>query len=227
MSDITQKKGGYDNFTVGRILCKADDLEATVKDFEKKGFEVSGEGPKRFSYQSRYIYFSQGPFIELVEFPQGFGFSLKMFGMGLVMSSLANRMKSWQKAPEGWLSLGLERIGSELLEEETLLRESGMQTTSGSYGSSKETTTTGRVIEERTTSYLYSDDPSMPFFEAFTKKAVYRPDSCIHPNGVTGISKVVLGTSQKQIDLLRTLCQDPRLELVVGDGISEIKFSKE
>lgn len=54
-----------------------------------------------------------------------------------------------------------------------------------------------------------------------------KPKNYTHPNGVTGISKVVFGAAQGLIPIIKELCDDPMLELVEGEGIKSFSLTPE
>ena len=84
---------------LGHILYKVNDLDLAVKDFSAKGFNVeygSKENP-----HNALIYFSSGPYIELIQKPpvsRLSKFLLKIIGK----KSLLDRFNYWEKSKEGY-----------------------------------------------------------------------------------------------------------------------------
>jgi len=48
----------------------------------------------------------------------------------------------------------------------------------------------------------------------------------IHPNGIKKIKRISYGTSAELIILVKELCDDPTLDLMVGDGVTNLVFEK-
>ena len=90
---------------LGHILYKVNDLDLAVKDFSAKGFNVeygSKENP-----HNALIYFSSGPYIELIQKPpvsRLSKFLLKIIGK----KSLLDRFNYWEKSKEGYFEICLE-----------------------------------------------------------------------------------------------------------------------
>ena len=90
---------------VGHVLFKTNNLKASFKAFEKLGFNV--EYGSKSKPHNALIYFSEGPYIELLEKAPISPFIkliLRLMGRGL----LVERFNSWENAEEGFFEICLE-----------------------------------------------------------------------------------------------------------------------
>ena len=90
---------------VGHVLFKTNNLKASFKAFEKLGFNV--EYGSKSKPHNALIYFSEGPYIELLEKAPISPFTkliLRLMGRGL----LVERFNSWENAKEGFFEICLE-----------------------------------------------------------------------------------------------------------------------
>ena len=87
---------------LSHILYKTNNLSEAVKQFEEKGFKA--EYGSKYNPQNALIYFSEGPYIEILEkapITNFMMFVLKLLGK----THLINRFKSWENAQEGYFDI--------------------------------------------------------------------------------------------------------------------------
>ena len=154
------------------------------------------------------IYFSEGPYIEL----------LKNGGMSAFARK--ERFDYWANAPEGWTSLCIEKDPGGLEEEIAYLDTVGIK---GTYMKDlKRVDTQNRELKYKC---YFTHDYDMPFLMSYFNIDP-KPKNYVHPNGIKGISKVVYRTGRKNADALRYLVKDDVLKVVEGDNtcIETVEF---
>ena len=200
---------------LGHILYKVNDLDLAVKDFSAKGFNVeygSKENP-----HNALIYFSSGPYIELIQKPpvsRLSKFLLKIIGK----KSLLDRINYWEKSKEGYFEICLETKNKMNVVRQTL------QNNSIKYfeTSSKRLDPNNRHLKWK---LLFPLENKLPFF--MTQFNIDpRPKNYTHPNGITRIDKVKFGIDSKLSPIINKLCKDETLCVVNHPGIS-CSFIKE
>lgn len=91
---------------LGHIIYVVKDLDKAVGEWRKKGFTI--EYGRTKNPMNALIYFSEGPYIELLK-DGGMSAAarkiMRLFGKGEFM----NRFDYWANAPEGWTSLCIEK----------------------------------------------------------------------------------------------------------------------
>ncbi|MDO5732836.1 MAG: VOC family protein [Eubacteriales bacterium] len=192
------------------ILYKVKDKEEACRDFEAMGFTISrgGVNPK--------IWFEDGSFIELFDMKIS---KLILSLMRLLgMKDIANKFQHYQDADYGFMDFSLEVDGFDLEHENSMLRQMGYSFCSKLM--KKKDPITGAKLRWRST---FVEDLKFPFLVAtgnFMNHA--KPAVIAHRNGATRLNRVVWGADQKHRQDIRALCDDPRLELVEGDGFQSI-----
>lgn len=194
---------------VSHIIYKVRDLQQGVEAFRSRGFTVE-YGKARNPYNA-LIYFSNGPFIELLAgtmMPVIAKKILRFFGK----NPLVDRLDAWDSHPEGPCGLALETYASDLENERTVLAHYGVHCT---VVPSRRTDVKGRKLRFKVG---YPDDLRLPFLMTYFNIDP-KPKDFIHANGVVGISNVKFGAPKEHFELLHTLCNDPLLSLNEGVGI--------
>ena len=194
---------------LGHILYKVKDLDSAVKEFSEKGFNVeygSKENP-----HNALIYFSSGPYIELIQRPPVSSFSkflLKIIGK----KKLVERLNYWEKTDEGYFEICLE-VDSHLSFVNKVLQEYNID----SYKtSSKRIDPANRVLKWK---LLFPLENKLPFF--MSKFNIDpKPKNYIHPNGISRIDKVKYGIDSRLTPIINRLCKDEILCVVNEPGIS-------
>ena len=194
---------------LGHVLYKVNDLDLAVKDFSDKGFNVeygSKENP-----HNALIYFSSGPYIELIQKPpvsRLSKFLLKIIGK----KSLVDRFNYWEKSKEGYFEICLETKNKMNVVRQTL-QNNGIKYFETS---SKRLDPNNRHLKWK---LLFPLENKLPFF--MTQFNIDpRPKNYTHPNGITRIDKVKFGIDSKLSPIINKLCKDETLYVVNQPGIS-------
>ena len=107
---------------VSHVLFKTNNLKKTFKEFEKSGFKV--EYGSKTKPHNALIYFSEGPYIEILEKAPVSSF-IKLILRFIGKSYLAERFTSWENAEEGFFEICLENNISNFRAEKKLLEQLG------------------------------------------------------------------------------------------------------
>lgn len=202
---------------VSHVLYKVNNLETAFNKFKKLGYKTE-YGAKKDPHNA-LIYFSEGPYIELLEKAPITAFTkriLKLLGKGKVV----DRFEIWENAQEGFFEICLENDTINFQEEAQIL---------GAFGQgyfitkSKRLDPSNRLLKWK---LLFPDELKIPFLMTpFNLNP--KPKNFIHPNGVKRIKSISYGTESKFIPILNKLCDDDVLKLFVGEtGVKEIIYEK-
>lgn len=194
---------------VSHIILKVDDLDRAVKEYRSRGFEV--EYGRAKNPINALIYFSEGPYIELLDSTHMPAFFKKLFRL-LGKGKMVDRLGYWDAYPGGYCGLALETYEPTLEKEIAILqkhRQGYFQM------NNRRNDTKGRSLRFKT---VCPDEVALPFFMTYFNIDP-KPKNFVHPNGVKGITKVTFGTKEKLMPLIRELCDDPMLKLFPGEGI--------
>lgn len=199
---------------VSHIMYRVPDLEKAVEEYRKKGFAV--EYGKVKNPINALIYFSEGPYIELLagsQMPAVFKKLFRLFGQG----KLVDRLDSYDNHPGGSCGLALENYKTDLESEGEILKKYG-------YGlfqmNNRRDDTKGRKLRFKVGA---PNDIQIPFFMTYFNIDP-KPTAFVHPNGVVRISHVTFGTRKELFPLIKELCDDEILELHEGNGVEEFTF---
>tara|TARA_B100000780_G_scaffold53115_1_gene33015 strand:- start:1655 stop:2263 length:609 start_codon:yes stop_codon:yes gene_type:complete len=191
---------------VSHVLFKANDLKKTFKEFEKSGFKVE-YGSKKKPHNA-LIYFSEGPYIEILEKAPVSSFIkliLRFIGKGY----LAERFTSWENAQEGFFEICLENNTTNFKKEEKILakfEEKYFIT------NSKRIDVSNRVLKWK---LLFPRQIKIPFLMTpFNMNP--KPKNFIHPNKISRIQQVSYVTEPTIIPIIHELCTDETLQLIAG-----------
>lgn len=199
------------------VLYKVDDLKEAVEHYESEGFTVE-YGKKNNPYDA-LIYFSEGPYIELIErtgMPSFVKKILRFFGK----QKLIDRLDKWDQSEEGLIALCMENYRNDLLEEKAILKQYGQKYFAGTVS---RTDTKGRKLKAKG---ALPDDILIPFMMTYFSVDP-KPKNYTHPNGVKGIKSISFGTKKEYIPLINILCDDDRLNLFIGEGVKDLEFEFE
>lgn len=196
------------------IIYKVDDLYQAVEEFKEKGFEVE-YGTEKNPYNA-IIYFSQGPYLELLAstgMPKFMKRILRMFGK----SRLADRLDYWDNHKGGPCGVALENYKTDLREEKGILEKYSQ----GYFEMpSRRNDTKGRKLRF---TCLFPHEMQLPFLMTYFNIDP-KPENFIHPNGINGIKNISFGTREELIPIIKELCDDPVLTLFTGNGIKDLEF---
>ena len=201
---------------VSHVLYKTNNLEASFKEFEKLGYKVVYGSRKK--PHNALIYFSEGPYIELLEKAPVSSF-LKAILRLLGKAKVVDRFNSWENSTEGFFEICLENNTTNFKKEEKILAKfkEGYFITN-----SKRIDASNRVLKWK---LLFPNQIKIPFLMTkFSENP--KPKNFIHPNKVRKIQRILYGTQPQFIPLLTELCDDDTLQLFAGEGVKEIVYEK-
>ena len=193
---------------LGHVIYVVKDLDMAVKEWREKGFTV--EYGRTKNPMNALIYFSEGPYIELLK-DGGMSAAarkiMRIFGKGEFM----NRFDFWASASEGWTSLCIEKEPGGLEREIAYLDSVGIK---GTYMKNlMRIDTQNRELKYKC---YFTHDYNMPFLMSYFEIDP-KPKNFVHANGIKGIAKVVYRTDKRNAEALKHLVQDDILE-VIEDG---------
>lgn len=199
-----------------QVVYKVHDLKKTVKRYETDGFTVEYGKPNNPC--NALIYFSKGPYIELLEntgVPAFVKRLLRLIGKG----KMVDRLNSWEQADEGLIGVCIENYRNDLKAEKAILKKYGQKYFAIAGG---RTDTKGRKLRLKG---VFPDDMQIPFLMTYFNIDP-KPKDYVHPNGVKSIKSISFGTKKEYIPLINELCDDDRLKLFVGEGVKDLEFEK-
>lgn len=165
---------------LSHILYRVDDLPTAVRDYEKLGFTVEwGSDPD--SAHNALIRFPCGPFLELLTVPAPDPVDPQAPGV-------TGRLARWA-AGHGWIDLAVETDEPHLGEVHAEVRSRGIECTDPlRYRRS-------RADGVELSWWIFAPvDPTLPFvMSAYSPPQPPPSDGGSHPNGATGIARVVIG----------------------------------
>jgi hypothetical protein len=199
---------------LSHIILKVDNLDNAVTEYRRKGFAV--EYGRLKNPVNALIYFSKGPYIELLDGTRMPSFIKRLFrlaGKGCMVDRLQTIDDS---KPGSYCQLALENYKKDLKTETELLKKHGIK----SYGlPGRRNDIHGRHLRFR---LAVPADLNIPFLMTYFSEDP-KPVDFIHPNGIKEVKKVIYGTNSAYFELIKELCDDERLQLREGAGI-EVKF---
>ena len=201
---------------VSHVLYKTNNLEASFKEFEKLGYKVVYGSRKK--PHNALIYFSEGPYIELLEKAPVSSFLkalLRLLGKGKVV----DRFNSWENSTEGFFEICLENNSINFKKEEKIFAKFG----EGYFiTKSKRIDVSNRFLRWK---ILFPNQIKIPFLMTkFSKNP--KPKNFTHPNRVKKIQRILYGTQSQFIPILTELSDDDTLQLIEGNGVKEVLYGK-
>ncbi len=198
----------------GHIMYIVSDLEASVEEWRKKGFNVEyGSKVKR----NALIFFSEGPYIELsaANAMNGFfSFILNMMGG----QSFVKRVTQKEIVDKDRGVFCIEKDPGDLLEEIEFLKHRGEDGFYFKKGKRKDLH--GRVL---TWKLFFPNNLGLPFLMSyFDNGEDPKPKNYVHPNGIKRIKKLTYVSDEKSIAILEDLLDDDCIELKVGSKTGEV-----
>jgi len=199
---------------VSHVLFKTNDLKKTFEEFEKSGFKVE-YGSKKKPHNA-LIYFSEGPYIEILEKAPVSSFMkliLRLIGKGY----LAERFTSWENTEEGFFEICLENNTSNFRAEKNLLKQLGEKYF---VTQSKRIDPMNRILKWK---LLFPRQIKIPFL--MTQFNINpKPRNFIHPNKIRRIHQVSYVTEPNIVGIINELCNDDRLQLSTGKGGCKVTY---
>ena len=199
---------------VSHVLYKTNNLEASFKEFEKLGYKVVNGSRKK--PHNALIYFSEGPYIELLEKAPVSSFLkviLRLLGKGKVV----DRFNSWENSTEGFFEICLETNTTNFKKEEKILAkfEEGYFITN-----SKRIDASNRVLKWK---LLFPNQIKIPFL--MTKFNINpKPKNFVHPNKIKRIKQISYSTEASIIPVINELCNDDILQLFIGKRDCKVTY---
>lgn len=199
---------------VSHVLFKTNNLKKTFKEFEKSGFKVE-YGSKKKPHNA-LIYFSEGPYIEILE-KAPVSFFIKLILRFIGKGYLAERFTSWENAEEGFFEICLENNTSNFRAEKKLLKQLGEKYF---VTQSKRIDPMNRVLKWK---LLFPRQIKIPFLMTpFNINP--KPKNFAHPNKINRIKKISYYTEANIIPIINELCNDDILQLSTGKGECKVTY---
>ena len=201
---------------ISHVLYKVNDLNKSVNEFIKEGFHVEF-GSKKNPHNA-LIYFSEGPYIELIKAPPVSKFSkmlLKLIGK----QKLVDRFNNWENSKPGYFEICLETYSNNFKNEIKILNRYDQKYF---LTSSKRLDPKNRLLKWK---LLFPMEVNLPFFMTYFNIDP-KPKNFVHPNGISKIQKVVYGLDKKFKSLLEDLCEDDLFFFKEGSGELQVIFDK-
>ena len=195
---------------LSHLLYKVDNLNNSVSSFREKGFNVEFGSKK--NPRNALIYFSKGPYIELIQkapISLFVRFALKLIGK----NCLLERFNSWDNSKEGFFGICLENYNNDFLTEIRILKKYNERFYETK---SQRLDPFGRHLKWK---LLFPSNTNIPFFMTYFNIDP-KPRDYIHPNGIKNINKVNLGITSDILPIMNELCDDGILYLTNGNEIS-------
>ena len=199
------------------MIYKVDNLDSAVAEYRNKGFEV--EYGKLKNPINALIFFSEGPYIELLDGTRMPSFFKKLFRL-LGKGKMVDRLDYWDAHPGGWCALALETYASTPEKEIAILKKHNI---GYFHTKNRRDDTKGRSLRFQTVGPY---ELALPFFMTYFNLDP-KPKNFIHPNGVKSIGHITFGTRKDLFPIMAELCNDDILELCEGDGIQRVEFNYE
>ena len=203
----------------GHLIYKVDNLDESVKEWRNKGFAV--EYGKAKNPYNAIIYFSDGPYIELLAatgMPKCFKVLLNYIGY----KGVVKRFDSWDYGAERWCGFCIEKEPGDLKVEIDSL---GKYKEKGLYmKNAKRKDTYGRELKFKC---FFPADLSLPFLMSYFNIDP-KPLNFVHPNGYERVAKITFATTAESSKIIRELLDDPIVEIMVtGEAgvVKEVMFA--
>ena len=206
-----------------QIVYKVDNLSSAVSEAKKKGYCVEYGGEK--NPYNAFIYFENGPFIELMQNTGVPGFVKVLFKI-FRMKGFANRFETWDNASHGPLGIGIEVEDEKIDRIRNFLKAKGI-------ASYKVPVLRKDVNGEKNTCYaLFPENVSMPFYVTKYVHELKR-DNTNHPNGVKCVKCADICIEDPEYEIVNKLFQEMDLfsdlggTLVKKKGVFQLQMNKE
>lgn len=201
---------------LSHILYKVNNLNESVNDFKNQGFHV--EYGSKYHPHNAIIYFSEGPYIELIEkapISLFLKFILKIIGK----SKLVDRFNSWDTSKQGFFEICLENHRKHFKHEIDILNKYKQ---AFFITNSKRLDPYDRLLKWR---LLFPMEIKIPFIMTYFNIDP-KPKNYMHPNGIKGIEHVVYGTDKDLIPIINEICNDNSLSIEKGKGVKRVIFKR-
>jgi hypothetical protein len=201
---------------VSHVLYKTNNLGDCVVKFRNMGFKV--EFGSKNNPHNALIYFSEGPYIELLE-KAPVPFYIRLVLKILAKGKVADRFDYWKNVKEGFFGLCLENYKTDFNTEEKILIKNQQKYF---ITKSRRIDNLNKVLKWK---LLFPHELKLPFLMTYFNIDP-KPENFVHPNGVKKIKRILFGTDKKLISIVKELCNDEILELSVGNGVQDVSYEK-
>ena len=201
---------------LSHILYKSNNLSEAVKQFEEEGFKV--EYGSKDNPSNALIYFSEGPYIEILEKAPISNFLMIILRF-IGKTHLVKRFKNWKNAHEGYFDICLENYKNDFDEEAQILKEHKEYYF---ITKSKRLDTSNRLL---TWKLLFPNNLNLPFFMTYFNIDP-KPKNFVHPNGIKKINEVSYCIDNSLISIFKKLCDDSAIKLTNQKGEMRVSFQK-
>jgi len=202
---------------LSHVLYRVKDLAAAVEKLRDEGFVVEyGTSPQK-AYNA-LIWFGEGVFVEIYN-NSGLPIWVKWLMKILGYQPVLDRMNKWEETEEGWCEWSLETTATQLTAQKKWFKYWNIPF---KFHKAKRKDIKGQILRWE---LLMPNAIDFPFLmSAYVPNP--RPKKINHNNGITGISKLVVGTENLDTELLEKLLPDQTgLELIAGKkGLQTIEF---
>lgn len=203
----------------GHLIYKVADLELAVKEWRDKGFVVE-YGRTKNPYNA-IIYFSEGPYIELLA-GTGMPVIVKKILSLLGKRKAIERFDYLDSAPEGWVDFCIEKNPGSLDEEIAYLNERGIK---GFYlKKGKRVDTKQRELRYKC---FFPEERGCPFLMSYFTVDP-RPKNFTHPNGIKRVGQITFTTTKALAGLIESILDDSTVTIVAGGSkgqVTSVSFS--
>ena len=201
---------------LSHILYKANNLSVSVNKFKDEGFRV--EYGSKYNHQNALIYFSEGPYIEIIEKAPISNFFM-MILRWIGKNHLVKRFKGWENANEGYFDICLENYKNDFNKEVEILNEHKEHYF---IAKSSRLDPSNRLLKWK---LLFPKNIHLPFFMTYFNIDP-KPKNFIHPNGIKKINKVSYSIDDSLVPIFKQLCDDKTIQLINLKGAMHVSFKK-
>ncbi len=197
----------------GHIVYAVSNLEKAIKEWQDKGFKV--EYARKSKKINALIYFSKGPFIELIEKDSISKMAMRIFLL-FGGKPLIERMKNEEIVDTDRALFCIEKDYGPLDKEIAILAEydkKGLH-----LKNSRRKDPYNRILKWR---LFIPEDLSLPFLMSYYNIDP-KPESFVHPNNVVSVKGLKLVTNKNSIEILEKLIDDESIKLVEGNANAEV-----
>ncbi|QLB23656.1 hypothetical protein A6B44_02410 [Pasteurella skyensis] len=197
----------------GHIVYAVDNLEKAINEWREKGFYV--EYARKSKKLNAIIYFSQGPFIELLDVKSIPKIALLIFSL-FGGKAMVDRMKLYDITDGNNAILCIEKNEGGLDDEIEFLANNGKK---GNYlKNNRRKTPDGKLLKWK---LFMPFDLTLPFLMSYYNIDP-KPKNFVHPNGVSRVKSLKLVTNKDSIAILNQLLDDDTIILEEGSKYAEV-----
>lgn len=136
---------------------------------------------------------------------------------GIGQGQVAQRLRSWADTPTGFFEICLETKAPNLKTAKAQMQQLG-QTYFCTRSQRKDPQQ--RLLQWQ---LLFPHNMALPFIMTpFNTNP--KPQNFVHPNGMRQIKQCTYKNTPAHLQIVKTLCQDPRLLLKEGTGITDVVY---